>query len=313
MAVRKTQAVIVPGEGAGHPAFDKLSKKDAVQLLLGFERPIATPASQKRLVEQLHRWIDATDWRAAGGRAAFAPIELGPDCAAITFIGTTRPGQAVAALFSELGASPHGLREVVIARRRVGRSGKLGSVVGAALPKQKDYKKEDAWWRASFDETIAAPMTEDPAGMLSVVRHENGTMLMELRPAALAVPGVRIVYGLPDGVEYPKTNRRAVEVTKGVSGALAKAFGGRPPKLYNADAKAGRTFERISRDGRSGYVFAIAREDEMFAVYPSCFRYREYELMVGLSQAIETLRLQPVIHWLRDHCYMVNLWERRRR
>ena len=311
MAPRAKKVVVVPREGARHPAFDDLSKKDAVQLLLRFEQRKVAPRKQQTLVAQVQRWATSTDWHAAGGQAAFAPIELGPDCATVTFIGTTRPAAAIDALLQELRASPQPLREAVIMRRRVGRGSKLGAVLGPALPKQRGYKSEGAWWRASFDPKATPPLTEDPAGMFSVVQSESGDRLMELRPVALALPGVRIVYGLADGIDYPRPSQRAVEVTKVVTTALRDAFGGASPRLYNADAQPGRPFERIAKDDRRGYVFAISREDEMFALYPRCFRYREYELMCGLVDAIGKLRLEPVIHWLRDHCFMVNLWERR--
>ena len=75
----KTRLVIVPREGTKHPAFADLNPKDAVELFLRFERRISAPRAQKALMARVHGWIESTDWSAAGGQAAFAPIELGPE------------------------------------------------------------------------------------------------------------------------------------------------------------------------------------------------------------------------------------------
>jgi hypothetical protein len=251
--------------------------------------------------------MDTTDWKGAGGRPKLAPVELSPSSVTLAFIGTTRPRAAMSNLIAAFASRR--LRELVCMRRPLVR-GRPGTPIQEQHSRERHYDDEEAWWRASFAKGTP-PMSEDPAGMLSVTMFGR-SLKSECRPAVLGRKGLRIVYGLPNEVRYPKANARAMRVTKVVTQSLKKAFGGAPPALFNAQAKAGQTFERIAKNGRFGYVFAIARAEEMIAVYADCYRYREYELFEGLADAIDVLGLEPVVHWLRDHVFMVNLWERSR-
>jgi hypothetical protein len=293
--------VLVPREGAA--LFDRIGKSDCVDLTFTF----TTKRGRDAMEAVVRAWINATDWNAAGGRARFAPIALTERSVTLAFVGTTRPRRAIEALISATAKLDP--LEILFMRRPV-RRGELGRPITPSKPREKDYTSEPAWWKASFARGTP-PMSEDPRGMLSATTFGKAGLRFEVRPTLLGRKGLRIVYGLPNGVEYPRRNARAKEVTRVVTKALAKSFGGKPPGLYDAKAVAGRTFERISKSGRHGYVFALPRGEEMLAVYASCYRYREYELFEGLAEAVVALDLEPVVHWLRDHAFIVNLWERK--
>src|SRR5690242_8991122 len=114
---RSNPVVLVPHEGAVHPIFDKIDKRDAVQALLMFERPVSTARAQDEIRKRVQTWIDATDWRGAGGRPSLGPIELSGHSGDVTFVGVLRPRHAIEGLIAELGRSKQQLREVVLLRR----------------------------------------------------------------------------------------------------------------------------------------------------------------------------------------------------
>jgi len=306
----KRKPILIPRRGAEDAVFARAEKRDAVQVIFVFDKSIANARATAGVKADVHAWIDSVDWKACGGRPTFAPIEIRGDSATITFLGVTRPRPAISALLDAL--SKRTPREVVLMRRPL-RRGKLEAPLAGERPREKDYKSPAAWWKASFDRKGVRPMGEDPAGRVSCIRLEDGTLLFEVRPAVLGGEGLRVIYGLADGVTYPPPNARAAKVTKVVTSAIKKAFGGRPPLLYDAEAETNRVFERIAKDGRFGYVFALPREEQMIAVYGSSYRHRESELFDGIGEAVEELGLEPVVHWIRDHVFLVNLWERKPR
>lgn len=167
----------------------------------------------------------------------------------------------------------------------------------------------NAFWRSSFDDARPRPPVLDPQGMFSMIQLEDGSMLSERRCVLPHEPGVRIGYGLVD-VEDREIDARTHEVGDTVRRCLDLAFpeGARPP-VFNREAVPDGTIDPISAHGRRGYAFAMQREG-MIAPYPGTFRYREYELLAGLADAVRQLDLAPVIHWSRDEVYIVNLWER---
>jgi hypothetical protein len=308
-SVRPTSSpVLVPREGAEHPAFAGLRKRDGVEVLVGFEAPL-TRGAIERLKSVVHGWIGRADWRAAGGRARFAPIEVGGGGARIVFTGAPRPREVLTDLVRVLPRHFR-VRDIALSRRPIGSDGVPGAPLeDARLPKQRGYRTEPAWWKASFDPKSPQPYVEDEAGMFSVAQTEEGQLIPETRPASLFFDGVRIAYGLGD-VRYPRVDERTREVSRVVRKCLTASFHGKRPALYNHKAERDVAFDKISRGGRVGYAFAIGRDDEMISTYPGCFRFREHELMSGLVEAIARLGLEPVIHWDRGEVYIVNVWER---
>lgn len=299
---------LIPREGPENPLFSGLRKRDGVEVLIGFEKPLSAP-SAKKLKSIIHGWIGRTDWRRAGGRARFAPIELDGAGARLVFTSVPRPREALDDFVRAI-TKHFPLRDVSIARRPLDRKGAPGPALeDPRMPPQRGYRTEAAWWRASFDPKAAQPSVEDDRGLFSVAQTEDGQMIPETRPASLCFPGVRISYGLGD-VRYPKPDTRAREVSRVIRKCLERSFSGKRPAVYNHKGERDGVVDKLSRGGRVGYAFAVLRDGEMVASYPGCFRYREHELMAGLVDAIEKLDLEPVIHWDRAHVYILNLWER---
>ncbi|HET6584363.1 MAG TPA: hypothetical protein VFG69_12965 [Nannocystaceae bacterium] len=174
-------------------------------------------------------------------------------------------------------------------------------------PRQRSLM--NAFWRSSFDAARPTPPVLDPAGMFSMIQLDDGSMVSERRCMMPLLPGIRVGYGLVD-VEDREVDERAREVGDTVRRCLDAAFpaGSRPP-VFNREADPDGVVDPIAAHGRSGYAFALQREG-MIAPYPGTFRYREYELLSGLANAVKELALAPVIHWSRDEVYIVNLWEK---
>lgn len=85
-----TKLVLVPREGPAHPSFTGLRRRDGVEVLVGFDEPLGRSAIEK-LRSVVHGWIGRASWRAAGGRARFAPIGVSGEGARIVFTGAPRP------------------------------------------------------------------------------------------------------------------------------------------------------------------------------------------------------------------------------
>ena len=124
-------------------------------------------------------------------------------------------------------------------------------------------------------------------------------------------PEVTVRYGIADEVEDLEWEPRATEVARGVLAALSERFGGAPPTLWNKSSEANGPVDRIEREGRQGYGFAIQMNDDaMFRTYPGAVRFREYEMVLAMCDAVKALDLEPVVEWSRFDPYVVNLWER---
>jgi hypothetical protein len=174
-------------------------------------------------------------------------------------------------------------------------------------PRQRSLM--NAFWRSSFDADRPKPPVIDPAGMFSMIQLDDGSMVSERRCVMPHLPGIRVGYGLVD-VEDREPDDRAREVGETVRRCLDFTFpSGARPMVFNREAEPDGTIDPIAAHGRRGYAFALQRE-QMIAPYPGAFRYREYELLSGLANAVKELGLAPVIHWSRDEVYIVNLWER---
>ncbi len=303
----------IPREGIDHAVFADVAPGDATELMLTFAAPLedAALASLQGLVNE---WVETFDWTAvAGGRPSFA-VDSDGQSLRLGFIGVRHPQPPVRALLERLAATELGLREVFFCRRTVDDEGVPGVAVADPLaPDAFDYEDSERWWDACFNPTVAPPLREDVAGTYAVLEAKDGSVLVERRGMPLYFPEARLAYGLADAADADDVDdsdraRRSIHVRDALVRGLETSFANQRPTLFNREGEADGAIDCIARGGRRGYAFAVLR-DEMMALYPSTFRYREYELLHGVCRAVAELELAPVVHWDRDRVYVVNIWE----
>jgi hypothetical protein len=198
--------------------------------------------------------------------------------------------------------------EILLMRRVLDDDGAPGSAVeDSALPQMHAAEDEDDYWVHSFDRSLPPPLSEDPAGLFSMIQVEDGSMVAELRPSVLHVPPLRIGYGLLDVEDLPYDDAcvRASEVLRK---HLARWFHGEVPTVWNKQGEEDGALDRIEREGRHAFAFAI-RRDELLTSYATRFRYREHELFFALRDTAAQLGLSGVVHWDRGNVFIVNLWD----
>lgn len=333
----ETRSHLVPREGFAHPVLESIPEDHVLDMVLGFAEPL-TPQATEKLKTTVDGWAEALE-RTSEGRAQFR-IGFNGQAFTVALFGVERPHPHLDALVpavKEAGLAP---AEIVYGVQEVGAGGEAGSFVedpridmgsesfGELVTPQdradavtvkavragSDDGDEDndakmlAFWRACFDATRPAPPFLDPQGMFSVLTLNDGGMVTERRSLLPYAPHLRVGYGLASVDDRP-VEERDRQVSEGIRRALEGSFpaGARPP-LLNAAGDEDGPCDCIVAYGRRGWRFAVDRE-AMLALYPFDFRYREYELLAGLADAIAALGLAPVIHWDRGGVYLINLWE----
>jgi hypothetical protein len=118
---------------------------------------------------------------------------------------------------------------------------------------------------------------------------------------------LRIGYGLLDVEDLPYDDA-AVRASLVLRKHLARWFHGEVPVVWNKQGEEDGALDRIERDGRRAFAFAI-RRDELLTSYATRFRYREHELFYALRDTVAELGLSGVVHWDRGDVFIVNLWE----
>jgi hypothetical protein len=330
----------LPREGLAHPLFAAIPDNHAMTVVVGFAEALEDDRAQA-LQQTVEAWAGAASW--GGGEPGFA-VDFNGQYLSVGWVGVSTAREPAEQLLARLDASGFDVREVALGVREVDDDGNPGSflsddrvdlgadgyadLLGAdeALGDDEDDAEQsdedddeegserqralmNAFWRSSFDVARPTPPVLDPAGMFSMIQLDDGSMLSERRCVMPLLPGVRVGYGLVD-VEDREVDARTREVGETVRGCLDVVFPtGTRPMVFNREADPNGVIDPIAAHGRRGYAFALQRE-QMIAPYPGTFRYREYELLSGLANAVEALALAPVIHWSRDEVYIVNLWER---
>lgn len=324
----------LPREGLEHPLFASIPEGHAMTVVMGFAEPLEDERAQA-LQQAVEAWAGAASW--GGGEPGFA-VDFNGQYLSVGWVGVAASREPTRELLARLDASGFEVREIALGVREVDDDGNPGSFLGddrvdlgadgyadllaadEPLPDEDDDEDEgegsqrqralmNAFWRASFDVARPTPPMLDPAGMFSMIQLEDGAMLSERRCVMPLLPGVRVGYGLVD-VEDREADARTREIGEVVRRCLDAAFpAGARPTVFNREAEPDGVVDPIAAHERRGYAFALQRE-QMIAPYPGTFRYREYELLGGLANAVEELGLAPVIHWSRDEVYIVNLWER---
>jgi hypothetical protein len=300
---------IIPADALDGPFFESVPETESLEAFFTFEAPLARANAisralggrddQRTVALAVDEWIgrvapdraiakesDATTWR-------------------IAVVGADEPRAAMRSLIEAIEKTGLGVREVVFLRRAIGDDGVPGaSTDDPRALETEEVGSEDEFWNASFDRSRKPPPVEDPAGMFSMLSMKDGSMVMELR-VSLHVPDVRVAYGLVE-VEDRMRDARVKKLSRRIAAALGESFGGKAPDFYDRAARAGG-IDCIKRGDRKGYAFAFQRED-LLAGMVGRFRYREYELLMGLREVVLSEKLAPVVHWLRDSVYVVNLW-----
>ncbi|NOU33126.1 MAG: hypothetical protein HOO96_34945 [Polyangiaceae bacterium] len=333
----------IPREGLAHPILESIPEDRVLDMVLGFAEPL-TPQAAEMLQATVNQWAEDLQ-RASEGQTQFR-IGFNGQALSVALFGVERPHPHLDALVQAVTKAGLAFAEIVYGLQEVDADGDPGSfvedpridlgsdsfgelvtpqdradavTVKAASASSDDDDEDDeddedndakmlAFWRASFDATRPAPPFLDPQGMFSVLTLNDGGMVTERRSLLPYAPKLRVGYGLVNVDDRPAEDRDR-QVSDGIRRAFEGSFpaGARPP-LLNAAGEEDGTCDCISAYGRRGWRFAVDRE-AMLALYPFDFRYREYELLAGLADAIAALGLAPVIHWDRGGVYLINLWE----
>jgi hypothetical protein len=309
--------ILVPEEGPGCPLFSAVEAGDTVEATILFGKPLAE--SQLDNAEAaLLGWFAGAEW---GGRVPILVDErLTASCLHVAVTGVRTAESALRLLLDVLVGTGVPVQRAVFARLR--EDGDRDALVRGMDPSarpQVEYDDPDAWWEACFDASAAPPLSEDRAELAS---DDNGlleigrTTYVERRGLPLHVRDVRICYGLAEVARGPLLEEaeqvRADEVARALRTAIQERFGG-----IDAPPSTSRVLTRdvpldcIRSGGRLGYACAFKAGDLREFLHDHLFRYREYELMLALREAIRALDLEPVVCWRRfDRRYVVQLWER---
>jgi hypothetical protein len=294
--------ILIPFDGASGPLFDVANSALSDELFVTVVPPADLSATGDAVAARIGSVAQAWAERYAPGR----PLLLAADSTTfrIGVFGLEQARTAIHSLLEDLRKSDIDIQTAIILRREVDEDGDPGPALDDPRNNSSDVEDEAEFWERSFDFGQPPPPIEDPAGMFSILQMEEG-LIMELRPP-LFIPDVRVCYGLTD-VEDQPADQRAEAVAKALGASLHTYFAGHPPRFFNREAELGK-IDRIERGSRSGYSCAVERED-LLASMVDRFRYCEHELLMAFRQVVKEMALAPVIHWMRDSVYIMNLWE----
>ncbi len=296
--------ISIPEAGINHANFERLAKNECIDMMFNFAYYLDEDAAAL-LDKLLNLWINKTNWKEAGGKPVFI-TEIQENILHLAITNVRSPQKAIRMLVFELQRVPLGLESVYFCGRKVSRKGRMEEVLQEPLTaNQVVYNDEQAWWDASFDWEKAPPISEQVERVIATTA-DGQSQLMEKRGMRLYLDDCRIVYGTA-GAEVFSRNNYCTSIATYLTQLFGKYFHGFPPKLLNKYGDPDHV-DLLIRQGRQGYRFRL--EPALLTVnYPKTFRFKEYELMLLLREAIQTLHLSPVIHWTRDEYYEINLWE----
>jgi hypothetical protein len=301
---------IIPRDALESDFFESVPHDESLEAFVTFDPPLTRSNAISRAFggRDDHQAVALAvdEWAARVAPDKSIAKEADSTTFRIGVVGVDDPRAAMRSLVEAVQKTGFGVREVVFLRRTIDEDGIPGSTVDdPRMLATEDVGSEDEFWSASFDLARTPPPVEDPAGMFSMLQMKDGSMVMELR-VSLHIPDVRVSYGLVEVDDRP-SDARSGKLSKRVAGALRSSFGGKPPDFYDREARAGG-IDCIARGDRKGYAFAFQRDD-LLASMVGRFRYREYELLMAMREVVLGEKLAPVVHWLRDSVYIVNLWQ----
>jgi hypothetical protein len=286
--------------------FDRVGATEDLIVSLSF-----LPGLTDRQIRVVHRWLramEASPERADPDVSPFAAVE--PFVHEYLFharIGNLRdPRAAVRALLAELNAAGVRIRDSFYACWEWRPTGVMGPRRDPRAPAEatgitspREYL--DRLW----DPRSAPPPSEVEADLKGgfVALDE---LVLEHRGAPLYLPGFRIGYGTVP-FDHAPPDRRTDEVRRVVVDALAEGWrslfkapgkGHTRPQPLDADGVVDRV-SRITCGTRVGYLFAIESVQLLDRPSPRSCRFREYELMEAVTDAVGRLGLAPVVTWQR--------------
>jgi hypothetical protein len=263
-------------------------------------------------------WFESAEW--GGCVPTLVEETLTPECLHFAVTGVKSAHGALGSLLRTLGDIGVPVSRGVFTRSRA--DGDRDAIVRSMDPRarpQVEYDDPRDWWRACFDLEAPPPMSEDRVELAyddNAILEVGETTYAERRGLPLHVPDVRICYGLADVVFEEDDPPRGGDVARALDGALDHHFRGgdealRRPSHYNRLLEHGAPLDRIRAGSRVGYSCAFTAVDLREFLHDHLFRYREYELMLALRDAVRALGLEPVICWRRFRGrYVVQMWER---
>lgn len=301
---------IIPNDALESEFFESVPEDESLEAFVTFDPPLTRSNALSRAFggRDDHKTVALAvdEWASRAAPETAIVKEADSATFRIGAVGLADPRAAMRSLVEVVGKTGFGIRDVVFLRRTIDEDGSPGSTVDdPRMLATEDVGSEDEYWDASFDLSRAPPPVEDPAGMFSILQMKDNSMVMELR-VSLHIPDVRVSYGLVD-VDDRKSDARADELSKRIGEALRASFGSKAPDFYDREAKKGG-IDCIARGDRKGWAFAFQRDD-LLASMVGRFRYREYELLMAMREVVLGEKLAPVVHWLRDSVYIVNLWQ----
>jgi hypothetical protein len=266
-------------------------------------------------------WFAGAEW---GGRLPILVGEtLTPSCLHVAVTGVRTAERALALLLDALAGTGVPVARVIFARLRADgdRDALVRGMEPGARP-QIEYDDPGTWWDACFDPSAPPPLSEDSAELArddNALLESGRTTYAERRGLPLHVADMRICYGLADATfgDLPgAASARGDDVARGLRTAIEERFGGSdgaagPPVFYDRLCRTGASLDSLNVAGRAGYSCAFQCADLREFLYDHLFRYREYELMLAVRDAVRALDLEPVVCWRRfNGRYVLQLWER---
>jgi tetratricopeptide (TPR) repeat protein len=306
----KPVLVKIPDKGPAHHLFKGLPENEGISMFFTYKSDF-DEGEFKKAEKAITSWYKGTDWKSMGTydekvRLSPIPYKNGFE---VHFMGVRSPRKAMEDAIRRFKTIKPDLVELLILRRALDKGcDALGPVVeDPTAPEFKVTESEEEFWSLTFDVKKPIPYPEDAKGMLTVFPMNDGSMVTELRGPITYMPGLRISYGLVNVKELAcdDASKRAGQL---LQKKLAKYFYREMPDVFNKEGELDGPLDRIEKDGRKGFAFALKR-DQLVEPYSKRFRYKEYELFSALGEVIKELGLAPVIHWSRDYAYIVNIWE----
>ena len=300
------QPRVVPRDGLANPVFDRAGPAEDLIVSLSF-----LPGLTDQQIRVVHRWLRAT--AAAPDRAT---PDTSPFAAAEPFVhehlfharigNLADPRGAVRALLAELNAAGVRIKDSFYACWEWRSTGVMGprrdprSPVDPPVPSTVREYLDRLW-----DPRAVPPPSEVEAdlkgGFVALAE-----LVLEHRGSPLYFPGVRIGYGTAPFDQAPP-DRRTEEVRRVLVDALTEGWrtvfkapgkGHTRPQPLNRDGAVDR-ISKITCGTRVGYLFAIESVQLLDRPSPRSCRYREYELMEAVIDAVGRLGLAPVVTWQR--------------
>lgn len=216
------------------------------------------------------------------------------------------PRSAVRSLIGELTAAGVRVKDSFFARWQWRPDGVMGPYPDPDAPRgvtgftnAREYL--DQLWDLDAEPPASELESDLKGGFFS-----QDELILEHRGAPLHFPGFRVAYGTAPFREVPADER-----TEQVRRTLIESFIDGWRTLYKAPGKGHSRPQPLARDGaidqvdkiecgtRVGYVFSVEAVELLDRPSPSTCRFREYELIEAILDAVTRLGLAPVVTWQR--------------